>query len=71
MSTLNNNEGRRIIQELNSYAALKARIEELTTLLGAILDAEDEFRECLPHEWEGDPLHDACEIARRALNGET
>lgn len=29
-----------------------------------ILSANDEFRASLPADWEGDPLHDACEAAR-------
>jgi len=43
--------------------------KRLRELLTAILAANDEFRASLPEDWEGDPLQDACDEARRALEG--
>lgn len=48
---------------LNENAALRAA-------LVAILDAEQNFRESMPKDWEGDPLTDACEAARKVLEGD-
>ena len=39
----------------------------LVAALNVILDAEKEFREQMGDDWQGDPLHDACEAARDAL----
>jgi hypothetical protein len=45
-----------------------ARIEELEGVLREIVKANDDFRGGMPDEWEGDPLQDACEAARKALS---
>jgi hypothetical protein len=46
---------------------MKSRIVQIESLLYAILDAEQHFRDALPEEWDGDPIHDACERARVVL----
>jgi hypothetical protein len=56
-----------IVLAVNSHYALMEALE-------GILAAEEDFREGLPQEWEGDPLYDACQRARAALSaakGET
>jgi hypothetical protein len=37
--------------------------------LQSVLEENDEFRATLPADWEGDTLHDACEEAKKVLNG--
>jgi hypothetical protein len=39
----------------------------LVAALESILDAEKEFREAMGEHWEGDPLSDACDQARKML----
>lgn len=46
-------------------------IERLREALREILDVEKEFREQMPHDWEGDPLTEACDRARSALNAKS
>jgi hypothetical protein len=41
---------------------------DLADILREILDVEQEFRNAMPPDWEGDPLHDACERGRLYLN---
>ena len=43
------------------------RIDELKAALMDILRANDEFRAKLPDDWEGDPVNDACERAKRIV----
>jgi len=43
------------------------RIDELANALKAILAANDDFRDQMPLEWEGDLLQDACDEARLIL----
>jgi len=44
---------------------------ELLALLADIIDAENDFRESMGVNWEGDPLSDAIEAARRFIKLET
>lgn len=44
-----------------------SKLEAYRKALEEILAAEKDFREGMPPGWEGDPLTDACEAARRAL----
>ena len=39
----------------------------LLTALKNILQANAEFRDAMPQDWEGDPLQDACEEARKVV----
>lgn len=41
--------------------------DALRKVLDDILSAEQEFREGMPVGWEGDPLTDACDAARKLL----
>lgn len=43
----------------------------LLALLTNIIDAEKEFRDGMGENWEGDPLSDAIDAARRFINLET
>lgn len=46
-------------------AAREKRMAELLALLTGIIQAESEFREQMGSNWEGDPLSDAIDAARR------
>lgn len=48
-------------------AMLIAAAPDLLAALQAILAANDAFRAQLPQDWEGDPVNDACVIARAVL----
>lgn len=41
--------------------------DALRKALDGILGAEEEFREGMPVGWEGDPLTDACDAARKVI----
>lgn len=45
--------------------------DALRRALDAILSAEQEFREGMPIGWEGDPLTDACDEARKVIAAQT
>src|SRR5580693_6654241 len=44
-----------------------AQRDQLAMAIVDILKANDEFRAGMPDGWEGDPLHDACEAARKLV----
>lgn len=44
-------------------------IERLREALRMVIAANDVFRGTLPKDWESDPVNDACEAARAALEG--
>ena len=44
-----------------------AQRDKLADAILEILKANDEFRAGMPDEWEGDPLQDACEAARKLV----
>jgi hypothetical protein len=41
--------------------------EAMMAALRVVIDANDDFRAGLPDDWEGDPMQDACALARTAL----
>lgn len=49
-------------------AAREKRMAELLALLTGIIQAESEFREQMGSNWEGDPLSDTIDAARRFIN---
>lgn len=48
--------------------AAEADLEKMRRALEGVLTANQNFRDQMPPDWEGDPLQDACEIAREALS---
>jgi hypothetical protein len=49
---------------------LKKQRDALVIALKAIIDANHEFLNSLPEDWEGDPLQDACFEAAKLLTGD-
>ncbi len=44
------------------------RMQQLYEALKKIVEANDEFRESLPRNWESDPVNDACQEAKPLLH---
>lgn len=60
-----------IVKPINDVILLQARVATLARALSRVIEANDSFRKSLPDDWDGDPVNDACEIAREALSGLT